>query len=112
MVCEEPAELGTGHHDIKITSHTGLGNVVNGIYVNIPLTLDSVSPAVGSRFGGLPVTVTGSGFDEDTIFSFIQNGAYLCSPCAILEMRSGNEFVIQTPSSSADGAAKDRLKII
>ena len=108
LICDEPNGLGTGQHDIKITGHTGIGTVANGVYVNIPLSLDSITPAVGSRFGGLPVTVTGSGFDKDTIFSFIQNGAYLCSPCAILEMRSGNEFVIQTPSSGTDGAAKEK----
>ena len=49
LICDEPNGLGTGQHDIKITGHTGIGTVANGVYVNIPLSLASVKPAAGSR---------------------------------------------------------------
>ena len=103
--CDAPS-LPTGFHQLVGASNLGVITMSNTLKIEAALHVTSISPLTGGRFGGLPLTVSGYGFDQDTIFSFVQDGSKLCSPCIVLEHRSTEELILQAPFSMVDGTAQ------
>ena len=70
------------------------------------LSVSSISPTSGGRFGGQLLTLSGFGFSEDTVVEFVKDGLILCSPCVIGSVQSSESMTVITPPVDADGNAK------
>ncbi|MFG2827042.1 IPT/TIG domain-containing protein [Streptomyces sp. NPDC048434] len=87
--------LGTGTVQVTVTTPSGISNqFVTYAYVATPAPgLSSVSPASGPSAGGMPVTLTGSGFSGATVVRF---GAVSAS----FVVNSGTQITATAPAGS------------
>lgn len=91
----EPMEPGT--YDLKVSTSGGVA-LYEGAYTYLePLAISAVEPSFGPVRGGLPLTVTGSGFAPSTRFIFGERAAQ------DVRILSSNEAEMLLPPSDTRG---------
>ena len=65
ITCDTPAGAPATMVDVAVSNSNGIGVRVNGFRYFGPPALTLVGPGVGRSFGGTPVTLTGTGFQDD-----------------------------------------------
>ena len=105
--CDIP-NLATGSHAVNF--HATNGYVVSDDFmVESTLTVSGISPTSGGTNGGSRVTITGFGFDHDTIVQvYTSDGEILCEFC-YKDSVTASEIVFFTPTANAVGAAEVRV---
>lgn len=64
LTCDTPTGMSRGVYDIVITTSVGSVTEVDAFeFADLP-TIDSVSPAFGSKFGGTQITLSGDNFSD------------------------------------------------
>ena len=102
--CDIPS-LSAGEYEVSAKSHQGEFKFANIGKFKAGLSVTSVAPLTGGRFGGQLLTLSGYGLSEDTVVTVVKDGINLCSPC-IITVIDGTTVHIKTPAASTDGLAR------
>ena len=94
--CTVP-DLSAGRHKVQLKGQ--YGGISSAKYMVVSeLAAASLSPSAGGLNGGSLVTVTGFGFNVDTVIEVYQkNGARLCEFCKVHSIPSASELVFYSP---------------
>ena len=101
-------DLASGVHQVQFTATNGFV-VTPTITLESSLTVSAISPNSGGTNGGSLVTLSGFGFDQDTVVQvYTADGEILCEFC-YKESVTPAEIVFLTPSASNEGPAEVRV---
>ena len=84
LICLLPSYLPSNNYTVWTCSGTYGCGWYNGALL-VPLTVSTASPATGSGYGGLNVTLTGLGFSSNASEVLVFFGS---APCAVLSSSS------------------------
>ena len=103
-------DLTTGRHVIEVEAEFG-GVIRPSMRIQSNLAATSINPVAGGLNGGSLVTITGFGFDQDTVVEVYSNiGERLCEFCHVFSITSATELVFYSPRVSEAQTATVAVK--
>ena len=107
--CSLP-NLTTGHHVVDFKADLG-GVVKPSTRIQSNLGASSIYPSTGGLNGGSLITITGYGFDQDTVVEvYSYKGERLCEFCHVVDIPSPTELIFYSPR--LEGSPQDATVVV
>ena len=106
ITCETLAGTPGAVVDLEVNNANGTGQLVAGFRYHVEPTLSAVAPTAGSSLGGTTVTLTGTGFQDDSpgVNAITFGGAAATSVVVVDDTTLTCETPVGTPGASVDVA--------